>query len=70
MYDSGLQVGHALRNISDCVRLGASDMKIRTALLDTRFLCGDFALYGEFEKSVEKKLLKKSIARFRSGKTG
>jgi len=64
MYDSGLQVGHALRNISDCVRLGASDMKIRTALLDARFLCGDFALYGEFDKTVEKKLLKKSIARF------
>ena len=64
MYDSGLQVGHALRNISDCVRLGESDMKIRTALLDARFLCGDYALYGEFEKTVESKLLKKSIARF------
>ena len=64
LYDSGLQVGHALRTISDCVRLAESDMKIRTSLLDARFLCGDFTLYGEFEKTVENKLLKKSIARF------
>lgn len=64
MFDSGLQVGHATRNIADCVSLGESDMKIRTALLDARYLCGDFSLYGEFEKTVEAKLLKKGIGRF------
>ncbi|MSP40598.1 MAG: [protein-PII] uridylyltransferase [Deltaproteobacteria bacterium] len=64
LYDSGLQVGHATRTIADCVSLGASDMKIRTALLDARFLCGDFSLYGEFEKTIEAKLQKKGIDRF------
>ena len=64
MYDSGLQVGHATRSVADCVRLAEGDMKIRTALLDARFLSGDFMLYGEFDKTVENKLLKKSIARF------
>lgn len=64
LWDLGLDVGHASRRIADCVRLGESDMKIRTALLDTRFLCGDFALYGEFAKSLENKLLKKGIKRF------
>ena len=39
-------------------------MKIRTALLDARFLCGDFQLFGEFGKILEGKLLKKGIARF------
>ncbi|HYA30966.1 MAG TPA: nucleotidyltransferase domain-containing protein, partial [Acidobacteriota bacterium] len=64
LWDSGLQVGHATRSIADCLRLAESDMKIRTALIDARFLCGDYALYGEFEKAVESKLLKKGIARF------
>ncbi len=40
LWDIGLDVGHASRSIADCVRLGESDMKIRTALLDKRFLCG------------------------------
>ena len=64
LWDCGLQVGHATRSIADCVRLAESDMRIRTALLDARFLCGDFSLYGEFEKVIEGKLLKKGIARF------
>jgi [protein-PII] uridylyltransferase len=64
LWDCGLQVGHATRSIADCVRLAESDMRIRTALLDARFLCGDYSLYGEFEKALEGKLLKKGIARF------
>lgn len=64
LWDSGLQVGHAMRSIGDCVRLADSDMRIRTALLDARFLCGDFALYGDFEEKVEGKLLNRGIARF------
>ncbi len=64
LWDSSLQVGQATRSIADCVRLAESDMRSRTALLDARFLCGDYALYGEFEKVLEGKLLKKGIARF------
>ena len=64
LWDLGLDVGHATRSISDCLRLGESDMKIRTALLDARFLCGDFQLFGEFNKNIESKLLKKGIGRF------
>jgi [protein-PII] uridylyltransferase len=64
LWDCGLQVGHATRSVADCLRLAESDMKIRTALIDARFLCGDYALYGEFEKTVESKLLKKGISRF------
>jgi [protein-PII] uridylyltransferase len=64
LWDCGLQVGHATRSIADCVRLAESDMRIRTALLDARFLCGDYSLYGEFDKMLEGKLLKKGLARF------
>jgi [protein-PII] uridylyltransferase len=64
LWDAGLQVGHATRNSSQCLRLAESDMKVRTSLLDGRFLCGDFELYGDFDKSVESHLLKKGLNRF------
>ncbi|HYY25631.1 MAG TPA: [protein-PII] uridylyltransferase [Candidatus Udaeobacter sp.] len=64
LWDAGLQVGHAARSASECVRLAESDMKIKTALLDARFLCGDYSLYGDFEKDVQSRLIKKKANRF------
>ena len=64
LWDAGLQVGHATRSVAESARLAESDMRVRTSLLDARFLCGDYALYGNFEKSVESRLLKKSVNRF------
>ncbi len=64
LWDSALQVGHATRSISECVRLAASDMKVRTSLLDARFLCGDYALYEDFEKKAESRLVTKGVKRF------
>ena len=64
LWDAALQVGHATRNIGECGRLAANDMKVRTSLLDARFLCGDYALYEDFEKKVESKLVSKGVKRF------
>jgi [protein-PII] uridylyltransferase len=64
LWDAGLQVGHAARSTGECMRLAESDMKVKTALLDARFLCGDYTLYGNFEKGVESRLLKKRVNRF------
>ena len=64
LWDTGLTVGHALRNLRDCVRLGAKDLKVKTALLDTRFLAGDRVLYKQFAELMESELLKRNAARF------
>jgi [protein-PII] uridylyltransferase len=64
LWDAGLQVGSALRTVGETMRLAEADLKVKTALLDTRFLCGDYALYGEFEKAVERRLVKKRVSRF------
>jgi [protein-PII] uridylyltransferase len=64
LWDAGLQVGHATRSVAECVRLAESDMKVRTSLLDARFLCGDFPLYEDFEKKVESRLVKNGVKRF------
>ncbi len=52
LWDAGLQVGAAMRNERECCRLAARDLKVKTALLDARFLCGDQGPYREFEKQV------------------
>ena len=64
LWDAGIEPGHATRSIADCIRLAESDMRVRTSLLDARFLCGDFALFQEFEKKVEPRLVKTGIQRF------
>lgn len=64
LWDTGLTVGHALRSVRDCVKLATRDLKVKTALLDTRFLAGDQSLYDEFARTVERELLKRNASRF------
>ncbi len=46
LWDAGLIVGHAVRNIRECVRMADSDLKEKTAILDSRFLAGDSEAMG------------------------
>ena len=41
LWDLRLKVGHSSRTIKDCLRLGADDFTIRTAMLEQRYLVGD-----------------------------
>ncbi|MCE2509476.1 MAG: [protein-PII] uridylyltransferase [Alphaproteobacteria bacterium] len=56
LWDLGLKVGHAVRSSDDCIRLAKADMTIRTAILESRFIAGDEALYekmrGRFLQDV------------------
>jgi [protein-PII] uridylyltransferase len=52
LWDAGLQVGSAMRNVRECCRLAARDLKVKTALLDGRYLCGDRSPYDDFEARV------------------
>jgi len=64
LYDTRVEVGHAVRNVRECVRMAAQDLKVKTALLDTRFLCGDEGLYSEFAEAMDRDVLKRNAARF------
>lgn len=41
LWDMKMKVGHATRTIKDCIRLGAEDYTIQTALLEHRYIAGD-----------------------------
>jgi [protein-PII] uridylyltransferase len=50
LWDAGLKVGHAVRTVEQCVALAKSDMTVRTALLDVRFLLGSRDLFDDLEE--------------------
>ena len=47
LWDLGQKVGHATRNVDQCLKLSGNDFTIRTALLDSRYIWGDSQLYEE-----------------------
>jgi [protein-PII] uridylyltransferase len=52
LWDAGLQVGHALRNVRESARWAARDLKAKTAILDARYLCGDESVFAEFDAAM------------------
>jgi [protein-PII] uridylyltransferase len=49
-WDIGLEIGHSVRTVDECVMLAAGDVTIQTSLLEARFLTGDEKLFARFEK--------------------
>jgi [protein-PII] uridylyltransferase len=45
LWDLGFKVGHATRNVDQCLKLAGGDMTIRTAVLDSRLIFGDAVLF-------------------------
>ena len=64
LWDTRLTVGNAMRNVRENVKLAAQDFKVKTALLDARYLCGDQLLFHEFAAAMERDVLKRNADRF------
>ena len=47
LWDLRLKVGHSSRSLDEMVRMARSDLSIRTAILEARYIWGDRALYEE-----------------------
>ncbi len=45
LWDLGLKVGHSTRSLDEMIRAARTDLTVRTALLEARFIWGDRALY-------------------------
>ena len=63
-WDLKLKVGHASRTIKDCLRLGAEDYTIRTAMLEHRFLTGHAPLAEELDRRLWSELFEGSARDF------
>ena len=68
LWDLGLKIGQATRSVDECLRQAKSDLTIRTALLEARYLWGDQALFQEFKKRFDSDIVKGSAAQFVASK--
>ena len=57
LWDMGFKVGHATRTVEECIALSKSDMTIRTAILEMRYICGLQSLETELESRFDKEIV-------------
>ncbi|MEO0938401.1 MAG: [protein-PII] uridylyltransferase [Pseudomonadota bacterium] len=68
LWDLKLKVGHASRTVDECVRLGAEDFTIQTALLEHRWITGDAPLAEELGTALRGRLFSGNAKAFIAAK--
>jgi len=68
LWDLGQTIGHSSRTVRECLVDARSDMTMRTALLEARFILGDRALFQTLEGRFENEIVKKTAAEFVAAK--
>ncbi|HET6369465.1 MAG TPA: DUF294 nucleotidyltransferase-like domain-containing protein, partial [Pseudomonadales bacterium] len=64
LWDLGLQVGHAVRSLPDCVAMARTDFASRTSMQQARYLIGDRRLFNRFRKVLAENVYRKDFAQF------
>ncbi len=52
VWDIGLELGHSVRNLDDCVREAAADISVATSLMEARLLVGSTDLFERMREST------------------
>ena len=68
LWDLGQKVGHAVRSVDDCIRMARSDMTVRTATLEARYLTGDKQLFRELLQRFETEIMPRTGPEFIAAK--
>jgi len=56
LWDIGMEVGHSVRTVKECVDLASDDITVQTSLLEARLLVGDRELCKKFAKRMREAL--------------
>jgi [protein-PII] uridylyltransferase len=64
LWDLRFAVGHAVRTLADCLEMGQADLSVRTAMMESRLLAGDEALYRRFARDFGQKVVRRDVASF------
>jgi len=68
LWDLGLKVGHASRNVEESLKLARADHTIQTALIDARLIAGDASLSQTFQTRFRKEVAQRDHTAFIAAK--
>jgi [protein-PII] uridylyltransferase len=60
-WDLGLHLGHSVRSLDDCLSEAAVDITVQTAMLESRYLAGDAALFAAMQSQFFAQLQAKTL---------
>ncbi len=64
LWDLGLQVGHSLRSLTDCVAIARTDFPSRTSMQEARYLAGSRRLFNHFRRVLAENVYRRDFAQF------
>jgi [protein-PII] uridylyltransferase len=56
LWDAGLEPGHSVRTVAECVSESAKDITVQTSLLEARWLAGNRGLFAAFTRAMRDQL--------------
>lgn len=56
LWDAGLEPGHGVRTVGECVSESAKDITVQTSLLEARWLAGSRSLFAAFTQAMREQL--------------
>jgi [protein-PII] uridylyltransferase len=64
LWDLGLQVGHSLRSLDDCVAMARTDFPSRTSMQEARFIAGERRLFARFQRVLRDNVYRHDFEQF------
>ena len=64
LWDLGMKVGHATRNLKETITEAKAEVKSKNAIMDARLIVGGQKLYGKFYKGIQKFLRKEDAQEY------
>ena len=55
LWDIGLEIGHSVRTVRDCVREGKADITVMTTMIESRLIYGNEKLYQKYQLAIAPK---------------
>jgi len=64
LWDLGLQLGHSLRSLDDCVAMARTDLPSRTSMQEARLVAGDRRLFTRFRRVLRENVYRRDFEQF------